>query len=335
MSSPKNRLDHLAIIGLGSIGKRHLRLARELRPELRITAVRSGKGQSALEERLADAVVYSLEEALSLGVQAAVVASPAVCHLDEILVLFRDGVHALVEKPISNNMDRIERVSEAQKEKNLVGLMGYCLRHDTAAQKFKEVLGGQSLGQLLHAHVECGSYLPEWRLEQDYRQSVSAKKELGGGVLLELSHELDYLRWFFGPVKSVMANLHTSGSLDVDVEESADLIFRTTQGAPVTVHLDFNSRTTRRGCIAQFSDGELAWNAVEKSVGWRPASGKITRETFHRDLDEIYRRQLLHFFDCIENNGRPTVSLEDGIEVLRMVEAAHESHVGGHMVVLP
>ena len=167
MSRPKMTLDHLAIIGLGSIGKRQLRLARELRPELRITVVRSGKGQSALEEGIADAVVYSLEKALSVGVQAAVVASPAVHHLDQAVALLQGGVHVLVEKPLSHIMEGIEKALEVQKEKNLVGLMGYCLRHDTAARRFKEILDGQPAGHLLHARVECGSYLPDWRPEQD------------------------------------------------------------------------------------------------------------------------------------------------------------------------
>ena len=157
---------------------------------------------------------------------------------------------------------------------------------------------------------------------------------MGGGVLLELSHELDYIRWFFGPMQSVIAVLDNSGTLSLEVEESADLIFKTTQGLSITVHLDFNSRKTRRYCIARFSDGEMIWNAVEKSVGWYPTSGKVKRETFEWDHDEIYRLQLIHFFDSIENKSTPAVSLEDGAEVLRMVEAAHKSHSSQKMVEL-
>ena len=327
-------LDHLAVIGLGSIGKRHLRIARELRSSLRITLVRSFAGHPAQEEAIADAVVYSLEEALSVGVQAAVIASPAVSHLDQAFRLFQGGVHVLLEKPISHAIKGIEKVLEVQKAKNLVGLMGYCLRHDKAARYFKEMIDSKISGQFLHARVECGSYLPEWRPKQDYRHSVSAKSKLGGGVLLELSHELDYIRWFFGPMQDVFAVLHNSGTLDIDTEESAELIFKTTQGIPITVHLDYNSRTTRRCCIARFSDGELIWDIVEKSVVWRPASGKVKRKNFDKDRDEIYRQQLLHFFDSIENKSTPAVSLEDGAEVLRMVEAARSSHTSGKLVAL-
>jgi predicted dehydrogenase len=327
-------IDHLAVIGLGSIGRRHLRLARELRPEMRITVVRSGTGKAVPEENLADTVLYGLEDALARGVQAAVLASPAVCHLSQAASLLRSGVHVLVEKPLSHSTDGIDEVLQAWKQSGLVGMVGYCLRHDAAALKFKEMLETQTCGRLMHVRVECGSFLPDWRADQDFRQSVSAKRALGGGVLLELSHELDYIRWFFGPMKSVTAVLLNSGSLGLDVEESADLVFTTASSVPVSVHLDFNTRTTRRSCIARFSDGELAWNAVDRTVVWRSTSGGAFSERFIQDRDDVYRRQLQNFFDSIEKSASPSVSLEEGVEVLRLVEAARASDGAGKTVIL-
>ena len=86
----------------------------------------------------------------------------------------------MLEKPISHTIEGVEKVLEVQKAKNLVGLMGYCLRHDSAAKRFKEMIDAKTSGKFLHARVECSSYLPEWRPFQDYRQSVSAKREWGG-----------------------------------------------------------------------------------------------------------------------------------------------------------
>ena len=90
----------------------------------------------------------------------------------------------------------------------------------------------------------CYSYLPDWRSKRNYSKTSSAMKKLGGGVLLDLSHELDYIRWFFGEMKSVFANIQNSGTLDIDVEDSVDMIFESDKGFSVSVHLDFNSRTT-------------------------------------------------------------------------------------------
>ena len=327
-------IDHLAIVGLGSIGRRHLRLAREFRPKLKITGVRSGKKKVIPKEDLVDEVVYSIQDALARGVQAAVVATPAVKHLEQVTELLRAGVHVLVEKPLSCSMVGVSQFMRISKETRLVGLIGYCLHYDPAAKRFNQMLKRDKIGQILHVRVECGSYLPDWRPDQDFRQSVSAQKELGGGVLLELSHELDYIRWFFGQIESVTALLQNSGTLGVDVEESVDLILKTVGGLLVSVHLDFNSCFDRRKCVVRCSEGDLTWDAIKKTVSWRSVEGQKKTESFPNDRDEAYRMQLRHFFDCMEYNQEPTVSLEDGAEVMRIVEAARKSGANGKTVVL-
>ena len=327
-------IESIAIIGLGSIGKRHLLLLREFRPEIKISAVRSGIGNAIPEEDITDEVLYSMDYAIESGVQAAIIATPASLHLEQSIKLIQAGIHILIEKPLSYNMDGIDQLISVSEKNVVVGLIGYVLRHDPAAIKFKEMLNSENTGQILHVNVDCGSYLPDWRPHQDYRQSVSARKELGGGVLLELSHELDYIRWFFGPFESITAVLNNSGSLGLEVEDSADLIINTLDGFPISVHLDFNSRVTRRSCVVHCLKGDLTWNVLQKTVSWQPADGSEKSETFNHDSDEIYLTQLQHFFDCMENNKAPAVSLEDGSDVLRIVEAARESSAKGKTVAL-
>ena len=246
----------------------------------------------------------------------------------------RAGVHILVEKPLSDTMNGINELNEAHKKSGVIGLVGYCLRHDPAAKQFKKMLTKEKIGQIQHIHVDCGSYLPDWRPNQDYRQSVSAQKKLGGGVLLELSHELDYIRWFFGEIESVIAVLKNSSILGLDVEEGADLILKSSKGLQISLHLDFNSRIVRRKCVARCSDGDLTWDVVQKKVSWQPVEGPKEVESFAHDGDEMYRQQLNHFFDCMGKNKTPAVSLEDGAEVMRMVEAARESSASGKTVSL-
>ena len=196
------------------------------------------------------------------------------------------------------------------------------------------MLINKKIGQILHVQVDCGSYLPEWRKGQDYRQSVSAKSDLGGGVLLELSHELDYIQLFFGEMKSVSAKIQNSGTLDINVEDSVDMIFASEQGYSVSVHLDFNSRNTRRECIARCSNGDLIWDVAANKVIWQPAGGLEEVGMYKNDPDYIYREQLKHFFDCIENKKLPSVSLDDGAIVLNMIESAKKSHKIGKKVAI-
>ena len=326
-------INNIGIIGLGSIGRRHLRLVKELRPELNIIAVRSSKGKKE-EEKLLNAVVHSLEEAIVYGIEAAIIATPAICHVTQAKQLMEVGVHVLVEKPLSHSMENVNELMNINQKSGAVGLVGYCLRYDPAALKFKEMLNDKKIGEILHVTIDCGSYLPHWRPRQDYRQSVSAKAELGGGVLLELSHELDYIQWFFGNMKSVFANIQNSGTLDIDVEDSADIIFEAEQGYSVSVHLDFNTQTTRRKCIARCSNGDLIWDIVANKVIWQPGDGLEEITTYQNDYDYIYKEQLIHFFNCIEGEEQPLVSIHDGAIILNMIESAKKSHKIGKKVAI-
>ena len=325
---------HVAIIGLGSIGRRHLCLIRDLRPDINIIVVRSGKGEYIQEEKLADTVYFSLKDAIGAGIQAAVIATPAICHVIQAKQLMEAGVHVLVEKPLSHSMENVNELMNINQKSSAVGLVGYCLRYDPAALKFKEMLNDKKVGEILHVTIDCGSYLPYWRPDQDYRQSVSAIKELGGGVLLELSHELDYIRWFFRDIKNVYANIQNSGALDINVEDSADIIFESEPGFPVSVHLDFNSRNTRRKCIARCANGDLIWDAIANKVTWKTANGSEELETYKNDRDYIYKEQLKHFFDCIENKKLPSVSIHDGVAVLDMIDSIKKSHKIGEKIAL-
>jgi len=325
-------LNHIAIVGLGSIGRRHLRLLKNIRPNIEVTLLRSGKGQECPEESLAVRSVSTIEEAVDAGIQAAIISSPSPFHLQQAEQLGKAGVHLLVEKPLSHNSDGVEKFLEKVSVLGIVGLTGYVLRYDQAARAFSKMLHEELPGHLLHVRVECGSYLPDWRPNQDYRTSVSAKLVLGGGALLELSHELDYVHWFFGAPKCVYAHLNNSGTLGVAPEESVELVLVNSKNLPISVHLDFNRRHKTRYCSVHGTGGTLTWDAIQKEVNWLPVEGKAKVMRFDFGPDDMYVRQLVHFLDCIENGADPAVSLEDGGIVLRLVDAARRSHETGRRV---
>ena len=260
------KVKHIAVVSLGSIGRRHLRLLRKLRPDIEITAIRYGESYNFPEEMLVDRTVYSIQEALKLNIQAAIVSSPATNHLNQGQELAAAGIHLLMEKPLSSTLDGVSEFQKVIKKSEIVCLMGYVMRYDPVAISFFELLQKKHVGDILHARVECGSYLPFWRPGVDYLETVSAKRDLGGGVLLELSHEFDYIRWFFNSIDTVVAEIHNSGTLNVDVEECADIIFKTIQGFPISLHLDFNRQHPCRFCSVQGTAGELTWDATKKKL---------------------------------------------------------------------
>ena len=327
------RLSKLALVGLGSIGRRHLRLIHKIRPDIDVILVRSGIGEHWPEEKLAHRIVRSVNEAVSEQVQAAVIASPSSLHIEQSQKFAEKKIHLLIEKPLSNNRQGIDELIDTVTHHKIVALVGYIFRYDPGAKRFREIIEGNYLGNLVHAHIECGSYLPEWRPDQNYKETASACVEKGGGVLLELSHEIDYMRWFLGEISSVQALIYNSGLLGINVEESADLIFETKQGMPVSMHLDFNRRHPSRFCKLQGENGELVWDALQKKIIWRLADGEIKTEAFPMNRDYCYIQQLTHFFDCIENKSKPAVSITDAAATLKLIEAAKRGNkIAGRVI---
>ncbi len=327
-------INRLAIIGLGSIGKRHLRLIAEIRPDIEIIVMRSGHGSVCKEEQLATKIVHSVDEVVNEGVQAAIVSSPATLHLEQSLELAKRGVHLLIEKPISHTSDRVNELLKILDENDLTAMVGYVLRYDHGAIKFKKWLDNKIKGKILHVRIECGSYLPDWRPDQNYRKTVSALPELGGGVLLELSHELDYLHWFFGESVDVQAQIRNSGTLDINVEDQADLLITSKQGYPITVQIDFNRRHVERKCRVLTTEGELIWDAVNKNVTCKLVNKENSYYEYNNERDYIYRTQLEVFIDCIENNNSPVVTVKDGVNVIKLIDAARNASKKGSKVIL-
>jgi len=327
-------INRLAIIGLGSIGRRHLRLVSEIRPDIKIILVRSGYGSECEEEKMASKTVYSIAEAIKYGIQAAIVSSPAILHLEQSLELAKNGVHLLIEKPLSHVSDRTDELLEAVNKNSVIAMVGYVLRYDSGAIEFKNWISNKITGKILHARIECGSYLPDWRPNQDYRKTVSALSELGGGVLLELSHEIDYLHWFFGKPIDIQAQIINTMVLDINVEDQADLLITSEQGYPISVQIDFNRRHVKRECTIITTEGELTWNAVQKKVTWRAINEKQLNYEYDNERDDIYHMQLKKFIECIENGSNPIVTIEDGINVVRMIDAARDASKSGSKVFL-
>jgi len=330
-------INRVLVVGLGSIGQRHLRLARELLPHADIRVLRHRECESNPE--YADGCFSHLEQALDFAPQVAVIASPATFHLDMARSLAQAGVHLLVEKPLASLLDGIPLLLESCRAQGLVLLTGYNLRFLASLQCFRTQLKEKRIGRVLSVRCEIGQYLPSWRPDADYRQGVSARRELGGGALLELSHELDYLRWIFGEVDWVKATLSRQSDLEIDVEDTAHLILGfvpNDDGHRLvgTLNMDFIRHDAVRLCVAIGKDGSLRWNGLTGVVEYLEAGSKEWREIFRHQnqRDESYRAEWQHFLACVKEQSAPLVSGEDGLRVMQIIEAARQASESGGQV---
>ena len=245
-------LSRILIVGLGSIGKRHLRIAKKLFPEVEVGVLRHRKVNGPVEDGV-DHLFYTYDDAVSFKPDIAVIANPATHHLSIAQQLGEAGVNMLIEKPLAESSDGVSQLIK-QCDRNKVKLaVGYNLRYLPSLNEFKNLIEKGIIGDIWSVKSEIGQYLPSWRPDSDYRHCVSAKKSLGGGVLLELSHELDYMQWVFGEPRWVLASLTKQSNLEIDVEDNAHIIMEmndslTNRSAVVTVNMDFIRHDTTRTC---------------------------------------------------------------------------------------
>lgn len=331
-------LKRVLIVGLGSIGTRHARLVREVAPGVEVIALRHQDYEGPLPVGI-DHSVSSLAAALKLAPQAAVIATPASYHLDVALPLASAGVHLLVEKPISNTTHGVSELIDVCRARGVTLMTGYNLRFFPSLQRFREFLQEKRVGSVLSIRAEVGQFLPSWRPDSDYRETVSAKAALGGGVLLELSHEIDYLRWLFGEIEWVSAIQRKQSGLEIDVEDTAHLILgfaHEPAAEPViaALSMDFIRHDTTRTCTVIGETGSLRWNVLTGTVEILEQGGSSWKTLFAdaSQRDDSYLAEWRHFLACTAGGAPPIISGHDGLAVLRVVEAARHSSATGSVV---
>lgn len=327
----------LLIVGMGSIGKRHARIARQLIPGVQVVALRHTAGSECPTE--VDGVVTSIEDAIDFAPQLAVIASPAPAHLETAIALSDAGTNLLVEKPISLSAAGVAKLIETCALRDVHLMVGYNLRYMPSLVHLKSLLERGRVGRVLSVRAEVGQDLASWRPGTDYRDSVSARAELGGGVLLELSHEFDYLHWLFGGVIWVSATTLRQSSMQIDVEDTAHVVmgFIGAAGAsPIvaSLNMDFVRQDSTRRCEVIGENGTLRWNGIAGTVEVfdRGASGWETSFAQSPQRDETYVAEWRHLLKCLEDGTAPCISGEDGLAAVEIIDAARRSAREGRVV---
>ena len=329
-------LERILIVGLGNIGLRHLGIARDFFPNSKIAVLRDQKineiPTGAIE------VFYILSDAIKFKPQIAIICSPASTHIQISLALVKEGIHVLIEKPISNKQTGLEQLNNTAVKNNCVLMVGYNLRFLVSLNKFKSLIDNNLIGNLYAVRSEVGQYLPNWR-DKDYRTTVSAQKILGGGVLLELSHEIDYLRWIFGDVEFVQAQIGKQSDLDIDVEDTANILITFKNNDKNTnlvasLSLDFIRHDKVRMCHVIGEKGSLRWNGLNNEVDLFESNSNKWKNIYKGEasLDQSYKDEWSHFIECLAKKEQPRIDFHDGVEVLKIIDSINYAASSGTKV---
>ncbi|OOE79728.1 oxidoreductase [Salinivibrio siamensis] len=314
-------MERIAVIGLGNIAIRHRRNLKQLFPNAKLYAM-SASGRIPQEPvNDADYIVASIDALIEQQPQLVIVASPATFHTLHATPLIKVGIPILIEKPVTSNLDDLKQLEEAANQNKTPLAVGFCMRYLSSAVEMKRLLDSGILGQLYHAHIEVGQYLPDWRPNKDYRESVSARSDLGGGALLELSHELDYAQWLLGKLTLEHAILRRGDELGLDVEDSADMLLSTDQQAVVHLHLDFLQRKPYRQCRFVGSKGVLEWDLIGNEIRLVSTQGdQVLYSEPTWDKNKMYTTMVSDFIRLINDQPNHSVSFTEAAQSITLIE---------------
>ena len=334
------------IAGLGSIGRRHFRNLIAL-GEKDLVLLRTRKATLPDEELAGYPVETNLKEALEKHhPDAVIVANPTSMHLDVAIPAAEAGCHILLEKPVSHSLERLDILEKAAEKSGSKILVGFQFRYHPTLNKARALIQSNAPGKILSVHAHWGEYLPQWHPWEDYRRSYAARADLGGGVIVTLTHPLDYLRYLVGDVDSLCSlNGHIS-PLEVNVEDVAEIGLKFTNGAVGGVHVNYFQRPPVHRLEIVGTDGTLRWDNADGilhlyrspapfgSYSDQPPAPVI--ETFSPpegfERNQLFVAQTRHFIEVIRGESEPVCSLRDGVQALRLALAAYQSQETGCII---
>ncbi len=316
------------ILGCGSIGRRHIENLRRLGVH-DITAFDArADRRAAVAADFAVVALDSLEAAWERDPEVVFVTAPTSLHMPLALEAARRRCHLFIEKPLSHSWAGVKDLMASVQQHGLTTLVGCNLRFHPGLAAMKKLLEDQAVGKLLAARVEVGQYLPDWHPWEDYRQSYSARRELGGGVILDAIHELDYIRWLLGEVTDVSCFAGRFSSLEIDTEDMAALLLRFENGALGEIHLDYVQRVYRRTCQIIGEQGTIHWDYAAGQVRWYSARSGAWRIFANPDgwqANQMYLEEMAHYLRCLDGVERPAADVAQAARVLQLALAAKES----------
>ena len=337
------------IAGLGSIGRRHMRNLIAL-GEKDIVLFRTRKATMPDDELAGFPVETDFHEALKKHKpDAVIVGNPTSMHLDIAIPAAEAGCAILLEKPISNSIERLDQFESAVKKSGSKVLVAFQFRFHPGLIRAKQLISDGEIGRIISAHVHFGEYLPAWHPWEDYRQGYAARADMGGGVVLTQCHSLDYLPWLVGKVRSAWGFTGKLSDLEVDVEDTAEIGLRFESGALGNLHLDFNQQPPAHRFEIIGTKGTIKWDLSDGATRIYRASAESLSISTGREIkaggewesyplpenwerNVMFLEQMKHFVAVVRGEAEPACTLEDGVRVMKLISAVHESQRTGQLI---
>ena len=315
-------------VGLGGIGQRHLRILKNLYPNIKIAAVRNrGKTFEIGDDLKINKNVNiikkykisnysSISQSLKFNPDFAIVANPTSMHMSTTTELVKNKIPVLMEKPISNNILGLKNLLKLSNKNKVPVMVGYMMRFNPCATQIKDYIDKNILGNLYSVIVTINSYMPNWHKYESYNAFYAGQKKLGGGVILTEIHEIDLLNWFFGKPKKISAVGGKLSNLNLDVEDTVSILMEQKihgRSIPINVNMSYVQKAPIRKFLLLGEYGSLEWDIINNTLSLNNYHNNVHKD--HKYLkfkrNDMFKKQMKHFIGSIKNNKKPITSIEN------------------------
>ena len=325
------------IIGCGSIGERHIHNLQKIGiKDLSIYDI-SKTRVDALSKKYKVVKYYNLDSAVKSSPDFSVICTHPNSHVYLAKICVDINSHVFIEKPLSTNISGVKNLLEKAQSKKLKVAVGYNLRFDRGLNILKRKMEHDEVGTTLSIFGEWGQNIKFWRPGSNYKSHYVLKK--GGGIILDDSHEYDYIRWLLNDKpQSIFCQTRKIKTIKTKTESLATIMLKFRKGTIVSLIIDYVRPKYERGCHIIGDNGDIKWEYVIRKPAWNSyktkAQSRITKNTLGQheekqilttEVNEMYLNEMNDFIRCIITNKRVKVDGWEGLQTLQIGLAALES----------
>ena len=333
----------ILIVGLGSIGQRHIRVLRKVfKNKITLFTLNTSKNNIVIKDNFKIQKVNSLTKYYNLkkinisevkknNIDVAFVCNPTNLHLETASSLVRLNCNVLIEKPlsVSAQLNKIKKLITFAKKKRIVVQVGYQLRFHPGIKIVKNIIKNNTFGEVIDGYFHFGEYLGSVRKWEKFSDSISAKKKFGGGALGACSHHLDLAMFLLGKLKCKYSLLKNSNNFKIDVEDNCKIILTNNKNKNFSFNMNFLDSPQNNFFILNFKKGSLKWNYTKNILLIKRYKKlkikKIKFNNFHRN--DLFEEQTKSFFSKIKTKNYKNRSFLDGFEIVKLINEIRKKNL--------
>ena len=345
-------MNKILVVGLGSIGLRHVKNILTHFSNTRIIIYSKRKRIPIEIKNNNNVTIYdSLKKCLDEQPNIGFITNESAFHVPTAIKLAKKGINLFIEKPLSNSYERLDELKKHVKKNKLITQMGCNFRFFPPIKKIKSLVNQREIGRIISVQVENNSYLPDYHPLEDYRKGYAARKDLGGGAVLTQIHEIDYLYWLFGDVKKISSFTGKYSDLSVTADDMSTSLVEFNDGVIGQIHISYFQRPYFRSCKIKGTKGIIEWNSLDNNVNvfnmklkkWKKVkiknnykliTGGITTGQTDKKLKKMYVEEIKHFMNCVKNKKATINDIFQGEKTLKIALAMKESSKKGKIIMI-